>query len=584
MEDHIYEDPDASLPMNVPAIPAVIFRDYRENFAGSSGRKGGAQQLSKESTSKSLKNLKGMLKGKINQESKNSAKSKKEKCVSGDNQVSGFKKSHSEKRLKNKIANLSEQNPRKSRSRGHPDSDIHPPAFSASMATGVKDAIHDISDEDSPPPVLPSRGYLLDEEFSIELKAIEKQIAGIQSDTESDEDSDGYTSMDNTTCCDDFPGPLHTQTNKDVLPEQKNRPPKPLSTERSYENFTNTNRQPIQDAAVHEQLYKNFDNAYPVPERQYYNFEDAKRHLACLLPETDHLPPRQIGDTESLEAEEDEDNRLYENFGNEETSEQEVPPQIPARPHNNDAHTVDETRTRPKQEQVPSVPKRPGKKGGLAHGELGSQPRVPPRSSTAAQGDMTQTPGRPRENNKRGALIHKIPEAERQLDLPPRHRDNYRNSTMEDSIVDEEGLHVSPDKPTIPARSYKDDVRGHLNSLLKVPEGQYANFADAEIQPESTHMPPIPPRCYENFTDAQDPSQEEESGSYKARQAPERNDGSEPDDEDGYINHDDTPGYVNSGDVVENGQDGENENFTYDYVHADTIRSIRGRAGRWAGK
>ena len=674
MEDHIYEDPDESLPVNVPAIPAVILKDYRENFAGSSGRKGEAQ------SSKSLKNLSGKQKGKKKKDSKKSGKPKKEKCVRGGNEESGLKKSYSENRLKSKTAYLNEQNPKNSRSRGHSESAIPglSPALLGSVATvtmvGEPNVAHEVANEDSPPPALPSRGYLLDEEFSVELKAIERRGAG--TDTESDEESDGYTSMDNIACYDEIPSKM--QEDKSLTPLRR------------YENFTSTNRQPIQDAAttsVSGRPHKNFDDAkrrlaYPLPEkleshllfphpikniadtksspahtaalpergsaRQYKNGE--RGHLTRIMP---GAPPHQIADATKAEedederlyenfgdegtsehiadttkAEEDKDERLYENFGDEGTSEQKDPPPIPLRSYNNDArghltHTAesqsclpplperssttipkDEAQTRPtKQEQVPPLPERPSKndkKGHLTRTGLGSQPCLPPlleRRSAAPQEDTPPIPGRPCKNDKRGRPTHRILEAECQLNLPPRRRNIYQHFFTEENqygnVANEEG---PPDVPQIPVRPYR-----HLNSTLPgaesdlplVPEGEYTNFTDVGVQPSHTlitapeddHMPPIPPRCYENFTDAQDTvsrSQEEESESYVLHEAPEWNDSGRPgDDEDEYINQDDSPGYVNSGDVAEGG---ESEDPAYDYVHADAIRSIRGRAGRWAGR
>ena len=653
MEEHVYEDPDASLSTR---IPVIVPRDYRENPVENKGEKSGVQQLSKErqgNTSKSLKKSKSKLRGRKNTDPVDSDKPQKEKSVCGDNQDSRLKKEKMS-RSKTVRCNEYERNPKASRSRprGYSDGAKYAlsPALLGSMATmmagpmakiilepGVKDPTHEVADKDSPPPdpthevadkdspppALPSRDYLLDKEFVVELKGIERYVT--RADTELDEESDGYMSMDNIACC-DVEEVLDSQT-KVASPEQdtsKNRP---------YENLV-ANRS-----------------------------SDERGHLTHIPPEVDYLPPRaSIGTSKSG------DERHYENFGDEGTSKQEDPPPIPLRLYTKDAEdqylhaaesqphlpllpgrsTIatlsDETPARPpmpvQREQAPPIPRRPckdDKKGQLSRTGEGSQSRLPPlpeRSPATAQ-DASLVAAKSCKSR------HVAREAGHQLDLPPRHLSNTDEENLYDDVVHKEGPSTPPDPPSLPVRPYKNDGRGDLTNTPLLNEGQYVNFITVELQSsrisiappeqEGETRIPIPQRYHEKFTDAQVGSEsymplipkrnysnrldegayvnEEEitRGKYgdepdedaymnegetprrkysSNRPAedgiPKRKHGNGPGGEGAYVNQGATPGYVNSGGVAENSPD---DGLSYDYVRSDTfVRSIHGRAGRWAAR
>jgi hypothetical protein len=661
MDDHVYEDPDAMPPLDCQ-VPILIPGDYRANFPGSSvkSRVPSRQQQRKgqyENCPKSSKNQQQQRKGqyencpkpsrKIFRLKKGSKSSSEEGDTrKGEKQVSGgkakFDKSKSPKKRPTK--SLTEQNPVKGQNRGqtmrgHSDSGI------LSIPVGLKTVNPDVKEHDqhqvadeanSSPPALPSRGYLLDVEFAAELDDIRKKI--IVSDTDSDDGSDDYTSMDNATCSLDDTGRSHAQTNKYVtssMQELGQREPNGF-----YENSNNAKQQFIQQVATlslkgngpntPKKHYKNSHKEKLESEGYYANCADTKGSPTAwqeddiMIPERhrtsdSELPERHYGNLADTTLPEDlppiperslkskghllvEPHPVYDNFTNRggppvAASEQDKSP------HYNFAERKDSNTVVSELRNIPPLPRRSYKsntKKDLACAVESDLPPAVPERPTKQKGEyrevdthMPPIPGRNYEN-----FINTPPREQKDdsCNTIPLPRRSHKDNTKDDSC------NTIP----LPRRSHKDNTKEVCTAVKHdppppaVPE-RVPTRQEGESTPYTSEM------CYGNFIDTPPRditkwSQEEES---YVPLTPARHDNGL--DEDAYINQDNGPeeqeedGYMNSkseqeedgymNSKAEQEEDGYancrkiEEDVTYDYVSSDTIRSVRGRAAeRWAVK
>lgn len=265
MDQHVYEDPDAMLPCDTTL---TVPRDYRESPVTSSvspGNRSGAfqQKLSKECSPKPTK--KWNIKLRVNK-NKGSGEISRKPNKGGKEGKKGVKKANSDSSLKK---GQTKSEGRKILNRGGSDYTLYKQDSSALEITEVTDHFYEIADEDSsPPPALPSRGYLMDEEFTVELNALERQLADIN--TESEEDDD-YTAM---------------------------------ATEKCYENFVDTKTFTHQDLAATPSEVEDGFHTPPVPKR-HYTLSDSNRD-EIKLP---RIPKRQYTEDTPLIP-----GRCYENF------------------------------------------------------------------------------------------------------------------------------------------------------------------------------------------------------------------------------------------------------------------------------
>lgn len=445
MDQHIYEDPDA---MDTPAVYAntMVPIDYRENFAVSSGSQIRAPCQQEDPTKSSKKwNLK--LRVKKNKQCEDSDKTRREKQGIGESSGrKGFKKRKSDKKGQS-LSENSSQNLKKGRSRGPADGRAQDlsPALLVALETMTVEHLYE---KDSPPPALPSRGYLLDEGFAAELDNIERKTA--ETDTESGEESDGYTSMNTTTCYDDISGTLTNQVTSSELGYESHTS---LIPKGCYENFTDIKRRPIRDVAT---LSEQDDEPHTpsIPEKHLYkNFSDTQR---CIALSEEKCAPMH-----------------YDNFVPTSTialSEQEDTPPIPKRTFKNNtrgslAHTTLET------ECLPPLPER--------HYDNFVDTEVLSEQETAPP-----IPKRPSKND----TTHKTPETD--CNLPPvleRHK-NFTDTKRRPTVQEDESR-----TPPIPNRCYENifDTKGYPTL-----------DAATESQEESeSYVPLIPGRHYDNGPD-----------------------------------------------------------------------------------
>lgn len=308
MEQHIYEDPDAMMPT---VCDTVVSTDYREHLVMSrvsSGNKSGLsqQKLGNKQQEKSSK------KWNIKLGKKSSGISNKKGENKGAIEGNSFKSANSDSCLK------------KGKSRSLPHGQTL--KIRGNSLPEVVEHFYKVADEHSPPPVLPSRGYLLDEEFAAELNSLEKEVADTNIELEEEEEEDDeYTPMGVVQ----FP---------------------------NYENFVDTNRHQDDEALmsshtppIPERHYKNFidpactvammsdDKTTPqIPERQRYeNFTDGgKKHRTNQVPLRDRakdeshvppIPPKDFTGTQKLPA------RDTSKWSQQEQEDESYVPPIPER-------------------------------------------------------------------------------------------------------------------------------------------------------------------------------------------------------------------------------------------------------------